>query len=158
MRAIYRLDQCRLPPNRYNSVGIAMQSLRAPSLATSAPAQHQLLTPVAHKAPFTSRRAAALGSASNPCSSSSWPSQQAHSSSKLSQRRTLDPMAAAAPAAAASATEELKIVEVDLGDRSYPIYIGQNLLGDGARLRKHIPGNRVLIVTNTTIAPLYLQK
>jgi 3-dehydroquinate synthase len=50
------------------------------------------------------------------------------------------------------------VVDVDLGDRSYPIYIGQHLLQDGARLRQHIPGNRVLIVTNTTIAPLYLQQ
>lgn len=49
-------------------------------------------------------------------------------------------------------------MKVDLGDRSYPIYIGQHLLQDGARLRQHIPGNRVLVVTNTTIAPLYLQK
>lgn len=52
----------------------------------------------------------------------------------------------------------MRTVQVDLGDRSYPIYIGQNLLQDGVRLRQHIPGNRVLIVTNTTIAPLYLQK
>lgn len=52
----------------------------------------------------------------------------------------------------------MRVVEVDLGDRSYPIYIGQHLLNDGARLRQHIPGNRVLIVTNTTIEKLYLQK
>jgi 3-dehydroquinate synthase len=84
--------------------------------------------------------------------------QQAHSSSRPPLRRTLELAAAAAPAAAVSATEEMRTVQVDLGDRSYPIYIGQNLLQDGARLRQHIPGNRVLIVTNTTIAPLYLQK
>lgn len=52
----------------------------------------------------------------------------------------------------------MKVVDVDLGDRSYPIYIGPNLLDDGARLRKHIPGNRVLIVTNTTLEKLWLQK
>jgi hypothetical protein len=78
--------------------------------------------------------------------------QLQHSSSRL------QPVAAVAPPAAASATEALKVVDVDLGDRSYPIYIGQHLLDDGARLRQHIPGNRVLIVTNATIAPLYLQK
>jgi hypothetical protein len=65
---------------------------------------------------------------------------------------------AAEAAAAAAAAEGLKVVDVDLGDRSYPIYIGPQLLDDGARLRQHIPGSRVLIVTNTTIAPLYLQR
>lgn len=52
----------------------------------------------------------------------------------------------------------MKVVEVDLGDRSYPIYIGQGLLQQGELLQKHIKGNRVLIVTNSTIAPLYLQQ
>lgn len=52
----------------------------------------------------------------------------------------------------------MKTVKVDLGDRSYPIYIGAGLLEHGELLRKHIPGKRVLIVTNETIAPLYLDK
>ncbi len=52
----------------------------------------------------------------------------------------------------------MKTVQVDLGDRSYPIYIGVGLLDHGELLRKHIPGKRVLIVTNETIAPLYLEK
>ena len=45
-----------------------------------------------------------------------------------------------------------------LGDRADPIYIGPGLLEQGELLRKHIPGKRVLIVTNETIAPLYLDK
>ncbi|KAK9908689.1 hypothetical protein WJX75_001464 [Coccomyxa subellipsoidea] len=49
-------------------------------------------------------------------------------------------------------------VEVPLGDRSYPIYIGQGLLDQGELLQRHIPGKRVLIVTNETIAPLYLER
>ncbi|WZN66470.1 3-dehydroquinate synthase [Chloropicon roscoffensis] len=49
-------------------------------------------------------------------------------------------------------------VDVDLGDRSYPIYIGENLLDRGDLLRKHIPGKQVLIVTNETIAPIYLER
>ena len=85
--------------------------------------------------------------------SSSWPVQHQHAA-----RRNLAPVAAVASPEAATAAADIKVVEVDLGDRSYPIYIGQHLLDDGARLRQHIPGNRVLIVTNTTIAPLYLQK
>ncbi len=46
-------------------------------------------------------------------------------------------------------------LNVDLGDRSYPIYIGQTLLDQPELLRQHIPGRSVLVVTNTTVAPLY---
>ena len=45
---------------------------------------------------------------------------------------------------------------VDLGERSYPIYIGENLLGDKSLLPGHIPGKNVLVVSNETVAPLYL--
>ena len=37
---------------------------------------------------------------------------------------------------------------VDLGDRSYPIYIGLNLLENTALLARHIPGSTAVIVTN----------
>ena len=47
-------------------------------------------------------------------------------------------------------------LNVDLGDRSYPIYIGTGLLGQAELLTQHIPGNSALIVTNETVAPLYL--
>ena len=43
------------------------------------------------------------------------------------------------------------------GNRSYPIYIGQDILGDPAYLCPHIKGRQVCIVTNETIAPLYLE-
>ena len=49
-------------------------------------------------------------------------------------------------------------MEVDLGDRSYPIYIGSSLLDNGELIRRHIPGNTALVVTNETIAPLYLDR
>jgi len=53
----------------------------------------------------------------------------------------------------------MKVVDVELGDRSYPIYIGSKLLDErGELLRKHVPSKKVLIVTNETIAPLYLDK
>ena len=45
---------------------------------------------------------------------------------------------------------------VDLGERSYPIYIGEDLLGDDTLLSGHIPGKNVLVVSNETVAPLYL--
>ncbi len=46
---------------------------------------------------------------------------------------------------------------VELGERRYPIYIGQNLLERGDLLRPWIRGRQVLIVTNATLAPLYLK-
>ncbi|MBL7004148.1 MAG: 3-dehydroquinate synthase, partial [Gammaproteobacteria bacterium] len=46
----------------------------------------------------------------------------------------------------------------DLGDRSYPIYIGQQLLENQQFLTPHIKGNSVVIVSNTTVAPLYIDK
>ncbi len=47
-------------------------------------------------------------------------------------------------------------LKVDLGDRSYPIYIGKDLLGDGNLISPHVRGQSALIVSNTTVAPLYL--
>ena len=47
---------------------------------------------------------------------------------------------------------------VDLGERSYPIYIGDGLLGSSELLAKHVPGRNVLIVSNETVAPLYLDR
>jgi shikimate kinase / 3-dehydroquinate synthase len=47
-------------------------------------------------------------------------------------------------------------LNVDLGERSYPIIIGPELLLDAALLARHIVGKRIVIVTNTTVAPLYL--
>jgi 3-dehydroquinate synthase len=45
---------------------------------------------------------------------------------------------------------------VDLGDRSYPIKIGRQLFTNPALLTEHIRGRQVMIVSNTTVAPLYL--
>lgn len=52
----------------------------------------------------------------------------------------------------------MKQLTVDLGERSYPIYIGENLLDQGELLQKHVPGISALIVSNETVAPLYLDK
>jgi 3-dehydroquinate synthase len=50
-------------------------------------------------------------------------------------------------------------LNVELGDRSYPIAIGRGLLDDSSLLQRHIGGSgKVAIVTNTTVAPLYLEK
>jgi shikimate kinase / 3-dehydroquinate synthase len=50
------------------------------------------------------------------------------------------------------------LLNVDLGERSYPIAIGPQLLHDGALLARHVGGRKVAIVTNTTVAPLYLAR
>jgi 3-dehydroquinate synthase len=52
----------------------------------------------------------------------------------------------------------MKTLSLDLGERSYPIYIGQGLLGRSELLAPHIGGSRVVIVTNETVAPLYLDR
>ncbi len=49
-------------------------------------------------------------------------------------------------------------VDIALGERSYPIFIGPRLLEDAQLLSAHIPARSLLIVTNETIAPLYLGK
>ena len=49
-----------------------------------------------------------------------------------------------------------RILRVDLGERSYPIYIGESLLDDPACFRSHVRGRQVMVVTNTTVGPLYL--
>jgi len=52
----------------------------------------------------------------------------------------------------------MKELNLDLGEKSYPIYIGENLLAQADYLTRHIAGNQVMIVSNTTVAPLYIDK
>ncbi|OWY27887.1 bifunctional shikimate kinase/3-dehydroquinate synthase AroKB [Herbaspirillum robiniae] len=49
-------------------------------------------------------------------------------------------------------------LEVDLGERSYPIIIGRGLLDDPALLPQFVKGKRAAIVTNDKVGPLYLEK
>jgi len=51
----------------------------------------------------------------------------------------------------------VKTLKVELGDRSYPIFIGQGLMGNAELVKPYVKGQQVLIVTNTTVAPLYLE-
>jgi len=50
----------------------------------------------------------------------------------------------------------MKELRVALKENSYPIYIGSGLLQQKTLLTKHIKSKQVLIVTNVTISPLYL--
>ncbi len=52
----------------------------------------------------------------------------------------------------------MKTLNVDLGQRSYPIYIGTDLLGQAELIKPCIAGKQVLVVSNETVAPLYLDK
>lgn len=52
----------------------------------------------------------------------------------------------------------MQTLHVDLGERSYPIYIGADLLARSDLLAAHIGGRQVAIVTNETVAPLYLER
>ena len=54
--------------------------------------------------------------------------------------------------------EKFSVLQVDLGDRRYPIYIGESLLAESDFYQRHIPGKQVLVVSNETIAPLYLDR
>ena len=47
---------------------------------------------------------------------------------------------------------------VELGDRSYPIVIGRGLLGGGFDLAPYVRGEDCLVVSNETVAPLYLDR
>jgi len=50
----------------------------------------------------------------------------------------------------------MKTLNVALGERSYPISIGAGIIGSSELYRPHIKGRQVLVVTNETIAPLYI--
>lgn len=52
----------------------------------------------------------------------------------------------------------MRKLRVDLGDRSYPIFSGPKLLANPENLLPYIKGRQVCIVTNETIAPLYLSQ
>ncbi len=48
------------------------------------------------------------------------------------------------------------VMQVELGERSYPIYIDAGNLQDESLITRHIKSKQVVIVTNETVAPLYL--
>jgi 3-dehydroquinate synthase len=52
----------------------------------------------------------------------------------------------------------MRTLKLELGERSYPIYIGAGLLDQPELITRHISGTRVALVSNDTVAPLYLEK
>ncbi|HWH39067.1 MAG TPA: 3-dehydroquinate synthase [Usitatibacter sp.] len=51
-----------------------------------------------------------------------------------------------------------RTLQVELGERSYPIHIGQGLLDMPALFAPHLAGRRAAVVTNETVAPLYAER
>ncbi len=45
---------------------------------------------------------------------------------------------------------------VELGSRSYPIYIGSDLISQSELYLQHIKSKQVVVISNETVAPLYL--
>jgi len=52
----------------------------------------------------------------------------------------------------------MQTLQVALGDREYPIHIGRGIIQKAELILPHLRRNQVAIVTNTTVAPLYLEK
>lgn len=52
----------------------------------------------------------------------------------------------------------MRTISVALDERSYPIHVGQGLIDNAALIVPLLPQKRAAIVTNTTIAPLYLER
>ncbi len=52
----------------------------------------------------------------------------------------------------------MKTLNLDLGSRSYPIHIGSDLLEKTDLLVPHIIGDRVALVSNETVAPIYMER
>ncbi len=52
----------------------------------------------------------------------------------------------------------MNTLQLDLGERSYPIHIGSNLLAQADLYKKHLKGSLTAVVTNETVAPLYADR
>jgi 3-dehydroquinate synthase len=50
----------------------------------------------------------------------------------------------------------MQTLNVDLGERSYPIHIGAGLLARAELIAERLPKKKAAIITNVTVAPLYL--
>ncbi len=52
----------------------------------------------------------------------------------------------------------IKTLTIALGERSYPIHIGADLLDRSDLFEPHLRGDQVLVVSNETVAPIYLHR
>ena len=54
--------------------------------------------------------------------------------------------------------EKIQTIDVALGQRSYPVWIGRGLLDDNERWRETLRGKHALVISNRTVAPLYMDR
>src|SRR5687768_16358371 len=52
----------------------------------------------------------------------------------------------------------MQTIRVALGERSYPVHVGSGLIEQIELIVPHLPQRHVALVTNTTVAPLYLAR
>jgi len=52
----------------------------------------------------------------------------------------------------------MQTLNVGLAERSYPIHVGEGLLSRDDLLLPYLKGNRAVVVSNTTVAPLYIDR
>ena len=51
-----------------------------------------------------------------------------------------------------------RTVEIDLGARRYPIHVGAGIIGERRLFAAHVADRHAFVVTNETVAPLYLDR
>ena len=51
----------------------------------------------------------------------------------------------------------MKTINIQLDERSYPIYIGQDLISDYELISQHLPHKKIAVITNDLIADIYLK-
>ena len=51
----------------------------------------------------------------------------------------------------------MRTIQIELKERSYPVYLGRGLLSDSSIWNRHLGEGKTLIVSNETVAPLYLE-
>ena len=54
--------------------------------------------------------------------------------------------------------ETMQTVNVDLGERSYPIFIGEGLLDNPGLVEPYLGRGRAIVVSNEVVAPLYAER
>jgi 3-dehydroquinate synthase len=51
----------------------------------------------------------------------------------------------------------MRTIRVKLAANAYPVYLGRGLIGDPSLWQQHLSQGKVLVVSNDTVAPLYLE-
>ena len=52
---------------------------------------------------------------------------------------------------------DVKTLTVNLGSRSYPIYIGEGILEQSNLITSHLHGQQIVVISNEVVAPIYLK-